>query len=74
MTTETTYAAPVVAGDNTSFIRNVLKANALFSTLSGALFILASTQVAAFLGVGAPAAITVLGVLLLIFAADLFFL
>ena len=74
MTTETAYTTSMVTADDTAFIRNVLKANALFSALSGLLCVLASTQVAAFLGIGEPTVITVLGVLLLIFAADLSFL
>ena len=74
MTTKVNYASDVTDTDNSTFVRNVLKANALFSGLSGLLFVFASTEMATFLGLALPAAITVVGILLLIFAADLLFL
>jgi hypothetical protein len=74
MTTKVDYASSATETDNSTFIRKVLKANALFSGLSGLLFVFASTEIAAFLGLALPAAITVVGILLLIFAADLLFL
>jgi hypothetical protein len=55
------------------FLRRVLQANSFFSTLSGGLFILASGPVAAFLGLDASGIILGTGVLLLLFAADVFY-
>ncbi len=53
-----------------TLLRRALRANALFSTASGALFLLASPQVADFLGLdGAAPFIAVAGIGILLFAA-----
>ena len=51
-----------------------MKANAGFSALSGVAFLVGAKPIAAFLDITAPAVLTVAGILLLIFAGDLFFL
>ncbi len=60
--------------DPTRFLRRSLRANAIFSALSGAVFTLAGSRLAAFLGVEPPLLVTGVGVNLLGFAAALFFL
>lgn len=55
-------------------LRNTLLANALFSTLSGALFLFDAEIVDNFLGLGMPSVIRVLGIGLLLFALELFWI
>jgi hypothetical protein len=55
------------------FLRRVLQADALTSGLSGALFVLGSGAVASFLGQVAPWTIVVVGLLLLGFAAEVYY-
>lgn len=57
--------------DPTSFLRNSIRANAVFSTLSGLIFLLASAPIAAWLGGRAPLEVAVVGGQLLFFAAIL---
>jgi hypothetical protein len=59
---------------NDRLLRNTLRGNGVFSTISGVSFMLASAQIAAFLGVSPDAAILIalIGVGLLGFAAILF--
>jgi hypothetical protein len=59
----------VVVMMQSSYARRVLWGNAIFSGVSGGLFSLASTIVAAFLGVDAPLAVTIIGIGLLAYAA-----
>ncbi len=58
--------------DPSEFLRKSLRANALFSALSGAFFTLAGSRVAGFLGVEPPLLVTGVGLNLLGFAAALF--
>lgn len=74
MTTHVTYQPQETYTGNTTFIRNVLKANALFSGLSGIAFLVGAKPITLFLGLTNPLILTVTGVLLLLFAGDLFFL
>lgn len=55
-------------------LRNTLLVNALFSTLSGALFLFDAKTVDNFLGLGMPSVIRLLGIGLLLFAAELFWI
>ncbi|MDJ0868538.1 MAG: hypothetical protein QNK03_20690 [Myxococcota bacterium] len=62
------------APDRAAFLRNSLRANAAFSTLSGVLFALAGAPIADFLGVAPPLLVTFVGLNLLGFAAALVWL
>ena len=57
---------------NSSSIRSILYGNALFSGVSGLLFILASQPIARFLGINMPLAILILGIGLVGYAALLY--
>lgn len=59
-------------GSSSSFLRNTLLANAIFSTFSGLLFTFDAKAVDSFLGTGMPTVILLLGIDLLIFAAEVF--
>jgi hypothetical protein len=61
-------------GHATNFLRHSLRANALFSTLSGLVFAVASAPVAAILGDVAPLLVFGVGLQLLLFAAALVWL
>ncbi len=74
MTPQVSYQTPAVAVHNTTFLRNALKGNATFSLISGLAFIAGATPIATFLGLANPTILIVTGILLLTFAADLFFL
>lgn len=56
-----------------TLLRRTLVANALFSGASGALLALGARPVAAFLGLDNPLILTITGVLLLFYAADLLY-
>lgn len=58
----------------TQFLGRALMANAIFSSLSGIYFLMASSQVAAFLGFIGPPQVATLGAQLLVFAVWLFWL
>lgn len=58
--------------DNQALLRRALRANAAFSTLSGATFALASGPIASAIGLDYPVIILAIGVGLLIFAAGVF--
>ncbi len=58
----------------TQFLGRALMANAMFSSLSGIYFLMASPQVAAFLGFIGPPQVVTLGAQLLVFAVWLFWL
>ncbi len=47
---------------NSTFIRRVLYGNAIFSGISGLLFVIASNSIAKFIGVDTPLAILIIGV------------
>jgi hypothetical protein len=65
--------AQVVHSDNSSLLRNTLRANSLFSTGSGLLFIIGAGGIASFLGVpNASLIILLMGIALLGFAALVF--
>jgi len=72
--TEVPIQTDVEQKDRSTFVRNVLKANAVFSSLSGIAFLVAAKPIAAFLGLSMPAILTITGIILLIFAADVFYL
>jgi len=55
-----------------SLLRRALQGNAVFSGLSGALFVVAATPLASFLGIDTPLVLMVLGVTLLLYAVALF--
>ena len=55
-----------------NLLRNSLKANGIFSTLSGTGFIIAANPIAEFIGLDYPLIITTIGISLLIFAVGLF--
>lgn len=74
MTTQVTYQTKPVAKDSTTFLRTILKENGVFSTVSGLAFIGAATPIATFLGFEMPLILTIIGVGLLLFAADLFYI
>ncbi|MFC1975261.1 hypothetical protein ACFLXQ_02555 [Chloroflexota bacterium] len=74
MTTQVTLQTNVKQTNSSTFVRNVLKANAVFSSLSGGAFLVAAKPMAAFLGLSIPAILIITGILLLIFAADVFYL
>ena len=61
---------------NDRLLRNTLRANSIFSTVSGVAFIVAAGQIAAFLGLSADAAIIIalIGVGLLAFAAGVYWI
>jgi hypothetical protein len=60
---------------NSSTLRKALRANAIFSTISGIGFVLLSGPIADFLGLpGSSAAILILGIVIVAFAAGLFFI
>jgi len=63
---------PMDAIRNSSPIRSILYANAIFSGVSGLLFIIASQPIARFLGINIPLAILMLGVGLVGYAALLY--
>lgn len=63
---------PMDAIRNSSPIRSILYANAIFSGVSGLLFIIASQPIARFLGINMPLAILMLGVGLVGYAALLY--
>ncbi len=58
----------------TQFLGRALMANAMFSSSSGIYFLMASPQVAAFLGFIGPSQVVTLGAQLLVFAVWLFWL
>ena len=62
---------PAQTNDRTRFLRQSLRANAIFSTLSGLLFLFASGSIAAFLGEHSPVLVASVGGQLLFFAAAL---
>lgn len=62
------------ATDPAGFLRKSLRSNAVFSTLSGLTFAIASGTIAAFLGAFAPWLVFAVGVQLLVFAAALLWL
>jgi hypothetical protein len=57
---------------NQTFIRRILYGNAMFSGVSGLLFLFASTPIARFLGLDASLPILILGIVLLGYAALLY--
>ncbi|MFN8442005.1 MAG: hypothetical protein U0175_14590 [Caldilineaceae bacterium] len=68
-----TLSTPTTAS-SFSFLRNTLLANAIFSTLSGLLFTFDAKAVDNFLGTGMPNVILVLGIGILLFAAEVFWI
>jgi hypothetical protein len=63
---------PMYAITNSSPIRSILYANAIFSGVSGLLFVIASQPIAGFLGMNMPLAILILGFGLVGYAALLY--
>ena len=59
--------------DPSTLLRRALVANALFSMASGALLALGARPVASFLGLDAVLILTVVGVVLLLYAVDLYY-
>ena len=59
---------------NDRLLRMALRGNGIFSTVSGALLVVASRPLAEFLGVSSAAALLSLGVILLLYAVDLFWM
>ena len=77
MTTQVTKVSvqtDVEQKDSSTFVRNALKANAVFSSLSGIAFLVAAKPIAAFLGLSMSTVLIITGIILLIFAADIFYL
>jgi hypothetical protein len=60
----------VMQRDNTSFLRNTLKGNAIFSIISGGAFALGSSVLAPFMGMDNPLLLLVLGIGVVIFGAS----
>lgn len=58
--------------DHSRPLRSALLANALFSTISGVLMLAMPTRIGAVLGIDAPVVLQLIGLGLLVFAADLF--
>lgn len=56
------------------FLRRVLQMNSLVSTLSGLLFILAAGSIAEFLGLDKPSYVMALGIVILLFAAEVYWI
>ena len=57
-----------------SLAARVLQANAVFSAVSGLAMVLGSQALAAFMGITAPLVLVAVGVLLMIYAADLWYI
>jgi len=57
-----------------NLLRNALRGNALFSGLSGAVALLAAQSLAAFTGIQMPVVFIILGVVLILYAIDLFWI
>lgn len=57
---------------NDRLLRTALRGNGIFSALSGGLLLVASRPLAEWLGVSSAAALLVLGIILLLYAVDLF--
>ena len=68
-----TLSTPATVSSS-SLLRNTLLANAIFSTISGLLFTFDAKAVDNFLGLGMPSVILVLGIGILIFAAEVFWI
>ena len=68
MTTKTTHTTKY------STLHTALGINGIFSGISGILFIAVAGPIATFMGLEAPGILRIIGVLLLIFAADLFWI
>jgi len=58
-------------GQESNLLRNALRGNALFSGLSGVVFIFAAQSLVTFTGVEEPLVFIVLGVVLILLALDL---
>ena len=58
-------------GSTSLFLRNALRSNAVFSTLSGATFLFAAPWIASRMGIGETLIVRAVGVSLLVFAAGL---
>lgn len=69
---QTLSSTPVVSSSR--LLRNTLLANAIFSMLSGLLFTFDAEIVDNFLGLGMPSVIRVLGIGILLFALELFWI
>lgn len=63
----------LTTGHPSTLLRRALVANALFSGASGALLALGARPVAPFLGLDNPLILTIIGALLLLYAADLLY-
>ena len=63
----------LTTGDSSTLLRRALVANALFSGASGMFLALGARTVGSFLGLDNALVLTIAGVLLIIYAADLFY-
>ncbi|GAB4431774.1 MAG: hypothetical protein Kow0031_12990 [Anaerolineae bacterium] len=66
--------AAAAEADHATFLRRVIRADGLFSGLSGLLLIAAAGPLAAFLGLSAPWVLAAIGVMLLLYSADLWYI
>ena len=57
---------------NDRLLRTALRGNGLFSAVSGAMMVVASRPLAEFIGLAWPSALLILGIILLLYALDLF--
>lgn len=62
------------SNQESNLLRNALRGNALFSAISGLIALLAAQSVATFTGIEAPVFFVVLGIVLILYAADLWWI
>lgn len=66
--------SPTAAAGHATFLRRVLRADSVFCAFGGLGMIVAAGPIAAFLGLSAPWVLVAIGVMLLLYAADLWYI